>query len=277
MDEKLLRSLLRQKDEMDWFDFKRKWKLYDSNDALNTEERDELIKDILGFANGNSGIVRKTKYLVIGADDKQFDENGSRVTYSVDYRVPSQSDITKWVNAACNPSVVGIECDFATIDDKKLYVITIPPTFDLHETIRELNAKKKFSKFAVFMRQDEHTVLASVRDGIIIQQLKAVFRQEIANPPAILFGAIIGATIAVMFYGAGYSATGMLEGTLRVLAKSLVAIIGAGLGAEAGWIFREWNTLRYDWRYWSRQKKAKVVIAITITFVIIAFGLRLIF
>lgn len=60
MDEKMLRSLLREKNETDWLDFKRKWKLYDANGTLNTDERDELIKDVLGLANGNSRIVRKT-------------------------------------------------------------------------------------------------------------------------------------------------------------------------------------------------------------------------
>ncbi len=270
MDESLLRSFLKKKEEVDWLDFKSKWKLYSSENELNIAERDELIKDVLGLANGNSGTVRKTKYIVIGADDKKFDESGMRVIYDVDYRVPSQSNITKWVNAACSPSVVGIECDFVTLEDKRLYVITIPPTFELHETIRELNAKGKFSKFTVFMRQDEHTVPASVRDGVTLQQLKNLFREETANPPAILFGAMIGAIIATIFYNAGHRATIELNAITGVFVNILIAIFGGLLGAEAGWIFREGNSIRYDWRYLPRPKKVKVGMVIMITFAIAA-------
>jgi hypothetical protein len=35
------------------------------------------------------------------------------------------------------------------------------------------------------MRQNEHTMLASVHDGIAIMDLKHLSRQEIANPPEI--------------------------------------------------------------------------------------------
>lgn len=217
--------------------------------------------------------TRKTKYLVIGADNDKFDKEGLRVTYDVDYQVPSQSDITKWVNAACDPSVVGIECDFVPVGDKKLCVVTVPPTFDLHETTRELTAKGKFSKFTVFMRQDEHTVPASVRDGVTIQQLKSLFRQEIANPPAMLFGAIVGAIIAFISYSAGYRVTIALGGITEVLVKGFVVVLGGSMGAEIGWAFREWNTTRYDWRYWSRKKRrVAFIIAIIITLAIIVFN-----
>jgi hypothetical protein len=276
MDEILLKNLLRKKEESDWLDFKSKRKLYSADNTLNIEERDELIKDVLGLANGNSGIVRKTKYIIIGADDKKFDDKGTRIIYDVDYKVPSQSEITIWVNAACSPSVVGIECDFVPVDNKTLYVITIPPTFELHETIRELNAKGKFSKFTVFMRQDEHTVPASVRDGVTLEQLKILFRQEVANPPAVLFGAIIGAIVGSIFYNAGINATVELNEITGVLITSVIALFGGIIGAEAGWLFREWNTTRYDWRYWTNIKKVKFIGAISLIFIIVIIALRLV-
>jgi hypothetical protein len=269
MDENLLRKLLRQKDEMDWLEFKREWRIYDSISVLNTIERDELIKDILGLANGNSKNVRKSKYLIIGADDKQFDDNEMRVIYNVDYRIPNQSDITKWVNAACNPSIVGIECDSIAMDGKKLYIVTIPPTFELHETSRELIAKGKFNKFTVFMRQDEHTVPASVRDGITLLHLKQLFRQEISNPPAILFGAITGAIIAIIFWRAGHNASRVVDIFPGIVTFGILALVGGALGAEAGWIFREGNTFRYDWRYWPRQMRIKAGIAAVVFIVVI--------
>jgi hypothetical protein len=272
MDVKLLKSLLRQKDERDWLDFKRKWKLFDSTGRLNTVERDELIKDVLGLANGNSTSIRKTKYLIIGADDKRFDENGLRITYNVNYQVPSQSEIARWVNDACSPAVVGIETCHIPIDDKMLYVVIIPPSFELHETTRGLHAKGRFSKYTTFMRQDEHTVPASERDRETMRQLKLLFRQEIANPPAIRFGAIIGGAIALIFYSAGYQAMKALSGTMKILVDGLVATMGGIIGAEAGWIFREWNTARYDWRYWPRRKKVWAILLPIITLAVLAVG-----
>mgnify|MGYP003969917883 CR=1 FL=1 len=117
-------NLLGEREETDRLDFKQKWKLFyslseEGKQKINKKERDELIKDILGLVNGNSHIVKKNKYLIVGADDKAFGDDGSRVLYDVDYRVPTASEITQWVNGACTPSVVGIEADFLTIKEKK--------------------------------------------------------------------------------------------------------------------------------------------------------------
>ncbi len=113
MDESTLIRILKSKKEEDSFDFKQKLKLYQADGKVSEYQRDELIKDILGLANGNGQIVRQTKYLIIGAADKQFDEQGMRVLYDVDYPVPSQSDVIKWVNSACAPAIVGIQCGLA--------------------------------------------------------------------------------------------------------------------------------------------------------------------
>lgn len=266
MDENLLLELLEQKEESDWIDFKQKLKLYDSGGKLNQKARDELIKDILGLANGNSSIIRKTKYLIVGADDKKFDSSGMRVLFDVNYQVPSKSDITKWVNSACTPSVVGIDTYSLPVKGNNVYGIEIPPTFELHEITRELNAKGKFSKFTVFMRQDEHTVPASVKDGVTIQELKYLHRQEVLNPSAIRFGAILGAIIAFLFWSSGYSATYVANGKFEFVIKLLPLVIGAFLGAEAGWIIRDWNSLRYDWPYFPRGKKIRVIVGAMIPF-----------
>lgn len=271
MDEKLLRKLLEHNKEPDWLDFKRKLKLYGAEGKLNTEERDELIKDILGLANGNSRIIRKTKYLIIGADDQEFTADGLRVLHNVDYQVPTQSDIHKWVNGACTPAVVGIECDFAEKDNNKLYIITIPPTFDLHETTHELKAKGYHSKHTVFMRQGEHTVPASVRDGIAIQQLKLLHRQETLNPPTITFGALIGAFMAWYFWNAGFNASkSTAENQLlaNLIGPVILALVGGFLGGSAGWIYREFKTLQYDWRYWPTRQKILTLLYVVVVVLI---------
>lgn len=267
MDEKLLRKLLARKTETDWLEFKGRWNLYDTNVNIVTVERDELIKDILGLANGNSSNVRKTKYLIVGADNAQFDDQtGMRVLYNVDYQVPTQSQIVQWVNSACIPSVVGLEFDPVEIDGKTLYVLTVPPTFELHETKRDLNAKGRFNQHAVFMRQDEHTVLASVRDGVTLQQLKSLYRREVINPSSVVLGAIIGALMALLFWQAGLKSQEIPTGLTGLVIRILILILGVFFGAQAGWIFQQLNSLRYDWRHLSLlQKILAAILYATIT------------
>jgi hypothetical protein len=65
MKEDSLSKLLHEPKEKDWFDFKSTLKLYQSDGKLVERQRDELLKDILGLANGNSHIIRKTKYLLV--------------------------------------------------------------------------------------------------------------------------------------------------------------------------------------------------------------------
>lgn len=269
MDEKLLKKLLTRKTETDWLEFKGRWDLYKSNGDIVAVERDELIKDILGLANGNSSNVRKTKYLIVGADDKQVGEQtGMRVLYDVDYQVPTQSQIVQWVNSACTPSVVGLELDPVEIDGKTLYVLTVPPTFELHETKRALNAKGHFNQHAVFMRQDEHTVLASVRDGVVIQRLKSLYQHETLNPSAWQFGALLGMILAFIFWNAGYNASELSIGLNTSITQIVILIIGGFVGLFSGLTFQQLKELVYAWRYHSRADKIMTVILIVIIIIL---------
>ncbi len=78
LDEKKLKRMLQMADEQDWLEYKRELKLFSEGKVVE-KARDEFIKDILALANGNSHTIRKTKYIIIGADNKQFDENGEHV------------------------------------------------------------------------------------------------------------------------------------------------------------------------------------------------------
>lgn len=270
MEEKLLKKLLRQRKELDWFDFKRKLEIYQSDGMLVDRKRDELLKDILGLANGNSSNIRKTKYLIIGADDKQFDENGARILHDVDYKVPEQSELVKWLQSACSPTIVGISCEIVPINGVKLFVITIPPTFDLHETKRELiTPNAKFTQYTVFMRQDEHTVPASVREGVTIQQRKLLHRQEIANPPAGWIGAIAGGVVALIIGNAKITASSQanFESTGWVI-QTLFLVLGIFFGWVIGFSSKQWNEVRYDWRYMRFWQKI-VFIAVVLVSIIL--------
>ncbi len=213
--------------------------IYQSDGKLITKQRDELLKDILGLANGNSHIVRKTKYLIIGVDNKNFDDDGMRTLHNVDYKIPSQSDITQWLSGASSPAIVGLECESIKFQGIDLFIVTIPPTFDLHETTRELKASGNFQNHVVFMRQDEHTVPASVRDSVAIQQRKFLYRQEISNPPAVWIGIISGAIVAFIIGGAKINMSQADLNAVKGFAQLFFVILGIFFGGIIGFISKQ--------------------------------------
>lgn len=270
MDEKLLRKLLHERNEKDWLEFKGTWKLYQSDGKLVDKQRDELLKDILGLANGNSHTIRKTKYLIIGAEDKEFDAQGMRVLHDVDYKVPHQSDLAKWLQEASSVAVAGLECEKIPFQDVNLFVITIPATFGLHETTRELvTPSATFQKYTVFMRRDEHIGPASVQDGVTIQQLKHLYRQEIANPSASWIGAIAGGIIAFIVGAAKIKATQITPPISDTAITSIFVVLGIVLGAEIGWVSQTIRETQYSWRYMTpRQRIILFVILIVLAIVL---------
>lgn len=264
----MLSKLLRERKETDLYEFKSKFKLYQSDGELVEKQRDELLKDILGLANGNSNIIRKTKYLIIGADDEKFDENGMRVLHNVDYKIPDQNELIIWLKNAASPALVEIESELIPFDELKLWIITIQPTFDIHETTRELNAKGHFQKHVVFMRRDQHTEPASVREGVIIQQRKQLYRQELSNPPAGWIGAIAGSIVALIIGNAKITASQTNIEAAGWIIQVLFAALGIFFGWTIGFFVKQWNETRYDWRYMRFWQRVIFVVAIVIVFVL---------
>lgn len=269
-DEKWFETKLKLPIETDWLEFKSEYKLYTIDGKIVEKKRDEFIKDILGLANGNCQTIRKNKFLIIGVDDKNF-ENSERIIHPIDYRLPTQSEIAQWIKAACNPIVVGIECEKVNYKNSELFVITIPPTFDLHETIRVLDTPNgHFNQYSVFMRQDEHTVLASVHDGITIEQRKHLYRQEIANPPALQIGIIIGGLVAYIIGNANlktlYQTTTIPENYLLIV----FVFLGIFFGGSIGWITRQLTEVRFEWRYITAKQKLVLITLCIVMIVLLA-------
>jgi len=268
LDKKLLKKLLRKSNEQDWLGFKGKLKLYHADGKVAEQARDEFIKDILGLANGNSHTIRRTKYLIVGADNIQFTENAERVLLDVDYKVPTQSEIAIWLKNACTPGVVGVECELVIYMKTRLFVVVIPPTFDLHETIRDLiTPNGKFHKHTVFMRQDEHVIPASVRDGITIQQLKHLFRQEIANPSALWLGLIVGGIVGFIISQAKIRAAQIALPMSENVLLATLTVSGIFFGGSIGWIIKRFNETRYDWRYMTWWERMLLIIVTIILLV----------
>jgi hypothetical protein len=273
IDESSLIKFLRMAHEQDWIEFKGELKLF-SNDKIVDRARDEFLKDILGLANGNSQTIRKTKYMIIGADDKKFDENRERVRHNVDYRVPTASEIAKWLSKACSPAVVGLECYEVIYKGECLYVIIIPPTFDLHETTRELNGSSKFNEHTVFMRHNEHIFPASERDRTTILQLKHLFRHEVTNPTSTWLGAIVGAIVSFILGGAIITSDPEVTSSSMFVLKIVLSILGAIIGLGLGFFMKEFNLLRYDYRYMKFRNKL-IFMAVVIGIVMIGYTVQI--
>jgi hypothetical protein len=213
--------------------------------------------------------------LIVGADDSKFDENGLRLLYNVNYKTPERSELVKWLSSASSPAVVGLESKLVPFQELNLWVITIPPMFDLHETTRELiTPNGKFNKNTVFMRQDEHTVPASVRDGITIQQLKHSYRQEIANPPAVWIGVISGGVVTFIISAAKIRETQLTSPISDNLIRITFTGVGVFFGAMIGYFAKQWNETRYDWRYLTLRQRIILVAFIFIMMVIFYFIYR---
>ena len=210
----------------------KKLNLYQSDGKVNEKQRDELIKDILGMADGNTHIIRKTKYLIVGVANDEFDEKEMRILHALNCTVPTLGDINKWVNNACDYAVTGIEGETILVNGVNLFVITIPSTFDVHEITRELNASSHFNKHTVFMRQDENTVPASFQEEVSIQQLKQLYRHEIANPSAVSSGVVIGGIISLVIWTTGRNSYQTTSSLVDILGKTFVVLLGGGIGAE---------------------------------------------
>jgi hypothetical protein len=264
MDEKWLTKLLSERTEKAWLEFKAQLKLYRSDGTLVEIQKDEFIKDILGLANGNSHIIRKTKYLIIGADNAEFDKDGCRILHDVDYKTPSTSDITKWLVSASGSAVVGLESEIVCFRGKNLFLITIPPTFKIHETIRKLDGSKSYQRHTVFMREDEHTVPASVQDIQDIKHLKQLHRQEIKNPSSNRIGAIAGAVVGFIIGGARIKAEQINMPVSETVMRTMFVLLGIFFGEAVGWFGKQWNETRYDWRYMTLRQRI-----ILISFVLI--------
>ena len=271
MNEIILEKFLHEPQEKDWLEFKAQIKLYKSDGTLVEMQKDEFIKDILGLANGNSHIIRKTKYLIIGADNTEFDEDGRRILHDVDYKTPSTSDITKWLVSATGSAVVGLESEIVCFRGNNLFVITIPPTFKIHETIRKLEASKSYQQHTVFMREDEHIVPASVQDIQDIKHLKQLHRQEIKNPSSNWVGAIAGAVVGFIIGGARIKAEQLSTPVSETVMQVMFVLLGAFFGEAVGWFGRQWNETRYDWRYMTSQQRIILVSFIVIALTIIYF------
>ena len=195
MDTKTLLELLRKK-ESPTLEFKQElYLLNDKNPETKKRQKNELIKDVLALANGNSITAGDEAYLIIGADN-ELNSDGERSLYDIGEHSITSKQILDIVNNACEPAIEDIICEQHKVDAKRLLVIIIPPNPHLHETILRLETPATiYSEHTVFVRHNEGVAIASQKEREAIIQLKHFRFSESSNPPADIFGAIIGGSM----------------------------------------------------------------------------------
>lgn len=257
MNEKQLRLLLDQQ-EVSTVDYKREWYKVDKQYAQKTRihQKGEMIKDILALANGNTSVAGETSYLIIGADDEAFDEQGHRVTYNI-LKPESIKDeyILSVINKIATPSLPDLRCSVEEIDGNRLVVITIPPSSDVHEINQRLKTSKgSFDAYTVFVRHGSRNDTASTKERFAIADLKKLKSTERRHVPPIPFGAAIGAIIGGMLLS---RIAGKIERTKESSLAGLFAGIFAGglSGGMLGNIYHDFRKTKHDWSRMSLENK----------------------
>lgn len=234
MNEETLHKLLKQP-EGPTLEFKQEIKIYLTGEA-EKREKDELLKDLLALANGNSTVAGENKFLIFGASNK-FTPGTSRETFDIGNQYPTCRDLLNMLKAVSNPFLDRLEADIVTIDGNRLLVITIPPTRYLLETTRRLKASKRdFDEYTVFFRQDEEAIpaSASVRDAI--RRAKEKYFNERNDVPPKEFGALVGAVISILIIVAQLRRNDFPLSS-QIIGGVLALVIGAFMGWGLGYMY----------------------------------------
>jgi hypothetical protein len=242
-------------------DFKRELNIYANNVKAKRHAKNELIKDILSLANGNTSVAGEPGYLIIGADNN-LQADGSRQIFDVEDRVPTKSDLLKIVNSACRPPLDRIGCQTVTIDREKVFVIAVPPTPYVHETTRDLKtAKTVYHEHSVFVRHDEDIGFASHEEHMELQAAKAHHFRQRKNVNPFIFGAVNnGFLIGIMSWEQIKDIPDINQGT-RVVLLIIVTVIGIISGLMYGYIFKELTVVRNEWRWLPLDKRISLIVA----------------
>jgi HEAT repeat protein len=166
-------------------DFKREfYQIFHSSKDVSRRHWDELIRDILGLLNGNTGTQGQNGYLIIGVAN-QINSEGSRDLYDIGEVFIDSKQLLDRINPACEPPIADLKCEIVWLDDKRLLVITIPPSAHLHETTRTLETKDKktYTERTVFIRRGESVLPATIPEILrILEEKKKFFSIESTNP-----------------------------------------------------------------------------------------------
>ena len=155
-------------------EFKSQW--YCNTDQLDDKGWGEFLKDLITLANGNSGFVGQTGYLIIGASDEDPRIGQQRGISNV-ARNGMLSNLQKLrettlrkLRETCSPSPADIDLSFVEVEGKHLLIIEVPHPVDAVKLDRDLNTRgMRFKKGTVLIRVGQDV---SVADPAEINNLR---------------------------------------------------------------------------------------------------------
>jgi hypothetical protein len=230
-------------------DFKQSmYPIYCGKESGEAIHKGELIKDILSLANRNAAYVGNISYLIVGAVDCK-DENGERQIFDITERVPDQKELIQLINAYCDPPLENIECDMVEVEEKHLWVVAIPPTAHLHETIKGITTNKNqdsssemndlidkktekpwYSARTAFIRHGEHVRIATMKERIAIEKAKVNFLNRRRGIKPALLGLILGAMIGSPLAVSNAKLTGFNPTIMFFVGMILFGFFGGMIG-----------------------------------------------
>ncbi|MDV3347880.1 WD40 repeat domain-containing protein [Leptothoe sp. LEGE 181152] len=184
MNKQELQNLLKEREGLK-LDFKREpHKINHPNQDVKRWQRDEFIKDILALTNGGIGTANQTAYLIYGiaeSDGQNIFYDFSFEYFATENEIKNLSALEQTlleiVNNACSPPIQSLVCDLHKIEESKIFVISIPPTFTLHAITRKLTTgrNKTYSKTVTFIRHNQAIDICdpTERENILDDKKKA--------------------------------------------------------------------------------------------------------
>jgi len=185
MDSQKLRELLGQNEGLK-LEFKKILHIVDLPDSNIHKDRyrDEFVRDVLALINGNSGTANQMAYLIIGAENT-LESDGTRELHDCNHITLTNKQILDKLKRFCHPPIPDLECERIDIDGKMIFVISIPPSPNVHETACDLvmpNPKKtSYPAYTTFIRRNEEIAQASIAELDAIRQEKKAWNSQIST------------------------------------------------------------------------------------------------
>lgn len=253
-------------------DFKSKMYELDSKnpDAVKWQ-KGEMIRDILSLANQNVSTVGRNGFLVLGVADK-LPEDGPREVIGISSAIPEPKDLINKINAYCDPPLEDINCEEFEIDGKRIVVLVVPANPHVYETTDTIHVsenRRPYTERTVFIRRNEHTVVANTRERIALDRAKRSYfsRKRGIRPTwtGLLVGLLIGppmvSNIAVNYLH--YS---------RVVGFITGLIVFGFLGAILGNLLGTFSDIFEDWSDYSLGKRILVILFFTFVIALLIYS-----
>ncbi len=154
--------------------------------------KDELIRDLLSLANGNTTTAGEVAYLIFGVSE-QRDAQGQRMLCGIAGDVPSRRQLLDLVRPVSDPPIADLLTEEIMVVGKRLFIVTLFASPHLHETTRWLETPtKKYSPHIVFIRRGEEIAIASAKERRALEDIKDRRYRETLKIDPRPFGAVVG-------------------------------------------------------------------------------------